>query len=82
MFDKYKQMLRRYRGMEMSEAHCRALLSISRSDARGYFRHCKVPGVLGHEPVEEEAATAVHYLTAAAAASVVSLVAAATGVAA
>ena len=56
MFAKYKMMLRRHQNLSLEDAHVAALLSVTPSDARGYYRNAKVPGCEMEEEVEEAAA--------------------------
>ena len=56
MFSKYKAMLRRHQHLPLEDAHMVALLSVTPSDARGYYRNAKVPGSEMEEEVEEAAA--------------------------
>ena len=72
MFGKYKSMLRRYKNLEISDAHVAALLSITPSDARGYFRHCGVHGC-DVDPLEDEAVAVASQGAAAMIGSAVSL---------
>lgn len=56
MFSKYKAMLRRHQHLPLEDAHMVALLSVTPSDARGYYRNAKVPGSEMEEEVKEAAA--------------------------
>lgn len=55
MFAQYKAALKRNDGNSWEETHMLALMCVSPSHARNYFRHCGIPGCENFSSEEEEA---------------------------